>query len=74
MASGDFIPVVDFEGVLSCSDLSTCAQVQQLHTAFTQVGFVFIKNHGIHKELVSGCAIKAGGWVVVYFAKTHPFP
>ena len=58
MASGDSIPVVDFAGLLSRDDLSrddlsTCPQVQQLHHAFSQVGFVFIKNHGIDKKLVS---------------------
>ena len=53
MASGDSIPVVDFAGLLSRDDLSTCSQVQQLHHAFSQVGFVFIENHGIDKKLVS---------------------
>ena len=53
MATGDSIPIVDFEVVFSRDDLSTCPQVQQLHQAFTEVGFVFIKNHGIDQMLVS---------------------
>lgn len=52
MATEDSIPVVDFKGVSSCQDLATCPQVQQLHSAFTKVGFVFIKNHGIDRKLV----------------------
>ena len=52
MAAGDTIPVVDLEGVSTCSDLSTCPQVGEIHSAFTRVGFVFIKNHGIDKKLV----------------------
>lgn len=52
MAAGDSIPVVDIEGVSTCSDLSTCPQVGEIHSAFTKVGFVFIKNHGINKKLI----------------------
>ena len=46
------IPVVDFDGVFSCADLTSCPQTAQIHSAFTTVGFVFIKNHGIHRKLV----------------------
>ena len=47
------IPVVDFEKVLSCSEgLSSCDAVQELHSAFTTVGFVFIRNHGIDRRMV----------------------
>ena len=52
MATEDSIPVVDFREVLSCSDLSTSAVVGELHSAFTKVGFVFIRNHGIEQQLV----------------------
>ena len=52
MATEDTIPVVDLSGVLSSQDLASCPQVQQLHSAFTKVGFVFIKNHGIRRKLV----------------------
>ena len=48
------IPVVDIAEVLSRSEgLDGCDAVQELHSAFTTVGFVFIKNHGIDKKLVS---------------------
>uniref|UniRef100_A0A1X7TWL7 Fe2OG dioxygenase domain-containing protein n=1 Tax=Amphimedon queenslandica TaxID=400682 RepID=A0A1X7TWL7_AMPQE len=46
------VPVVDFKDVLSCLDVSTCPQVQEIHSAFTTVGFVFITNHGIRRPLV----------------------
>jgi isopenicillin N synthase-like dioxygenase len=46
------IPVVDFEGVSSTLELSSCPQVEQIHSAFSTVGFVFIKNHGIPRKLV----------------------
>ena len=49
------IPVVDIAEVLSRSEgLDGCDAVQELHSAFTTVGFVFIKNYGIDKKLVSG--------------------
>ena len=46
------IPVVDFDGVYSSTDLSSCPQVEEIHSAFTTIGFVFIKNHGIERKLV----------------------
>lgn len=46
------IPVVDFDG-LSEQDIGNCPQVKEIHTAFSTVGFVFIKNHGIDRKLVS---------------------
>ena len=52
MASGDSIPIVDLEGLSREQDLSGCPQVQQIHSAFTTVGFVFIKNHGIQRKTV----------------------
>ena len=52
MATEDYIPVVDFAHLASSQDLSSCAQVQELHSAFSKVGFVFVKNHGIERETV----------------------
>ena len=49
------IPVVDLEGVFSSPDLSSCPQVAQIHSAFSTIGFVFIKNHGIPRKSVSSC-------------------
>ena len=46
------IPVVDFDGVFSSADLTSCPQTAQIHSALTTVGFVFIKNHGIERKLV----------------------
>ena len=46
------IPVVDFDSVFSCTDLSSCLQVKEIHAAFTTVGYIFIKNHGIDRKLV----------------------
>ena len=48
------IPVVDFKDINSNPDLSQCPQVEEINSAFTSVGFVFIKNHGIDRKLVSG--------------------
>ena len=53
MALLNEIPVVSFQEFLLAEDLSTCPQVQELHKAFTQVGFVCLKNHGIDMEIVS---------------------
>ena len=52
--------VVDFSSILSDStDLSTCPQVKEIHSAFSTVGFVFLKNHGIEKKLVIKCRYNA---------------
>ena len=48
------IPVVDFDGVFSCTDLSSCPQVEEIHSALATIGFVFVKNHGIERKLVKG--------------------
>ncbi len=51
--SSSAIPVVDFSDILSGSkDLSSCPQVKEFHSALSTVGFVFLKNHGINKEMV----------------------
>lgn len=47
------IPVVDFNDVLSCTDLSSCQQVEEIHAAFTTIGYIFVKNHGIDGKLVT---------------------
>ena len=48
------IPVVDIAEVLSHSEgLGSCDAVQELDSAFTAVGFAFIRNHGIGEKLVS---------------------
>ena len=42
-----------FSSILSDStDLSTCPQVKEVHSAFSTVGFVFLKNHGVERKLV----------------------
>ena len=56
MATADSIPVVDFKDVMKEPNLNVSSYtelVNQLHAAFSKVGFVFIKNHGIQRELVS---------------------
>ncbi len=53
MVSSTIIPVVDFEGISSNTNLSSAPQIQQLNSAFTDVGAVYIRNHGIDKKLVN---------------------
>ena len=57
MATSRSIPVVDFQQLspwpgedVSLADSPT---VQELHTAFSTVGFVLLTNHGIGRNLVS---------------------
>ena len=45
--------MVDLEGLSSTSDLRSCPQVDQIHSAFSTIGFVFVKNHGIRGQNVS---------------------
>ena len=45
------IPVVNVSGVLS-GVIEKSPVLQQLHNAFTTVGFVFITGHGIPREMV----------------------
>ncbi len=53
MVSSTIIPVVDFKDISSNTNLSSAPQIQQLNSAFTDVGAVYIRNHGIDKKLVS---------------------
>ena len=46
------IPVVNFKDIFSSTNLTNCPQVKEIHSAFTSVGFVFVKNHGIDRKLV----------------------
>ena len=65
------IPIVDFSSILSESvDLSNCPQVAKIHSAFSTVGFVFLKNHGIDKQLV-GLGIDGLG--VICQPKVHAY-
>ena len=57
MSFQDAIPVVDFQGVLDTEDLHKCPQVLELHTAFSQIGFVYLQNHGIKMDVVSSIII-----------------
>ncbi len=52
IVSSTIIPVVDFKDISSNTNLSSAPQIQQLNSAFTDVGAVYIRNHGIDKKLV----------------------
>ena len=57
MAVNKAIPVVNFRELSSPGqdvDLADSPTVQELHTAFSTVGFVFLTNHGIGRKLVGG--------------------
>ena len=47
------IPVVDLAAFTNGDDAAKQAFVQQLGTAYEQVGFVAVKNHGISDELIA---------------------
>ena len=46
----DCIRVVDFTGVKSANDASS-AVINELHEAFTTLGFVIIKAHGLEGKV-----------------------
>ena len=48
----DCIPVVDLKNLLSQDGHATCLEVQKLDSAFSSMGCVFLKNHGISLDLV----------------------
>jgi isopenicillin N synthase-like dioxygenase len=55
MATGLSIPVIDFTNIIRADgvlDLTSCPEISQVHTAFTDVGFLFIKNHGIDRDII----------------------
>ncbi|XP_064406714.1 uncharacterized protein LOC135351592 isoform X2 [Halichondria panicea] len=55
MSASNRIPVVDLRDTVSGSkDLGSCPQVKELHSSLSTVGFVFLKNHGIDKQMVEG--------------------
>lgn len=47
------IPVVDLDDFLSDNPERKAAFVQQLGKAYEEVGFVAVKNHGVHDSLIS---------------------
>ncbi len=47
------IPVVDFQALSEKGVTPDLPVVEELHSAFSTVGFVFITNHGIDRKLVS---------------------
>ena len=49
------IPVVDVS--TACSEEVESGVVQQIHTAFSTVGFVFITGHGIPRQLVRAATL-----------------
>lgn len=64
----DSIPVVSFDGLLTAEQsrpLGSCPQVEQIHEAFSSVGYVFIKDHGIQKAVVSLFALESLGKVII---------
>ena len=44
------IKVVDFSGIRTAADI-TPAVIDQLHEAFTTIGFVIITNHGVEEKV-----------------------
>ena len=44
------IKVVDFDGIRTAADI-TPAVIDQLHEAFTTIGFVIITNHGVEDKV-----------------------
>jgi len=57
----DGIPVVDFsamslknKNLLSEDDPTIIDLADQVYQAFSTIGFVYLKNHGIPQEMVSG--------------------
>ena len=53
------LPVVDISHWSGAVEESPV--VQQIHDAFTTVGFVFITGHGIPREMVSCITVYRGG-------------
>ena len=46
------VPVIDFADVYSNPDIASAPQVEQFRSAFTDIGFAYIRNHGIDPHLV----------------------
>ncbi len=58
--SSSTIPVVDFSDIYSHHpDIARAPQVRQLHAAFSNIGFVYIENHGIDGKLVVITIVKS---------------
>ncbi|KAF2641549.1 Clavaminate synthase-like protein [Massarina eburnea CBS 473.64] len=54
-AASSEIPIVDFAKFLNGSGEEKEEVARQLDSAFCNVGFVYLKNHGVLKELVEEC-------------------
>ena len=49
------VPIVDFGEFLNGSEEKKSRVAERIDTAFREVGFVFLKNHGVDKEMVEEC-------------------
>jgi isopenicillin N synthase-like dioxygenase len=49
------IPIVDFSKAISGSREEKEQVAQQIDDAFRNVGFVYLKNHGVPKDMVAEC-------------------
>ena len=49
------IPIVDFGAFLNGSDEAKEQVARQLDDAFRDVGFVYLRNHGVRREVVEEC-------------------
>ena len=59
------IKVVDFSGISTGADVSSTV-VDQLHEAFSTIGFVIITNHGIEEKVSIGYTIYGlSGWAML---------
>jgi isopenicillin N synthase-like dioxygenase len=49
------IPIVDFAGFLNGDKEDQQRVAREIDNAFRSVGFVYLKNHGVKKEMVDEC-------------------
>ena len=66
------IPVVDVS--TACCEEVESGVVQQIHTAFSTVGFVFITGHGIPRQLVRAVTLDSKLYNNYYVSPTLVFP
>jgi isopenicillin N synthase-like dioxygenase len=55
MSTSTAVPIVDFASFLEGDDIEKAKVAGELDKAFRNVGFVYLRNHGVDMERVEEC-------------------
>jgi isopenicillin N synthase-like dioxygenase len=66
MSTSTAVPVVDFASFLNGDEIEKAKVAGELDKAFRNVGFVYLRNHGVKMERVEECFKWVGDFVLQF--------